>query len=120
MKEEKMSDSPVQAGSSPLLPQWKDVENHLKDGKVVIQFRQAGSAPEMKQNKFKLKADATFSSIVDFLRKQIKYTEEKPLFLFVNRTFQPTPDAIVSDLFRCFHTDAKFLVVYYCETAAWG
>ena len=40
-------------------------------------------------------------------------------FLFVNCTFQPSPDETVADLFKCFQSDGK-LVVNYATTAAWG
>jgi len=91
----------------------------MKDGKVVIQFNSTGSAPALKQKKFKLLATASFQNVVDFLRKQLHFKPADPLFLFVNCSFQPNPEEVVSDLFKCFHSNGK-LVINYCTTAAWG
>jgi len=100
-------------------PQPKHSEAHITNGKVIILFRPTGSAPELKQSKFKLSASANFQNVIDFLRKQLRFNPGHPLFLFINRSFQPAPDEIVSDLFKCFHSDGK-LVISYCSTPAWG
>jgi ubiquitin-like protein ATG12 len=85
---------------------------------VVIFFKHTGNAPELKQKKFKLTATTPFQTVIDFLRKQLKFTATEPLvcdhiyaeyrpcdtdraqYLFVNASFQPSPDEIVSDLFK--------------------
>lgn len=88
-------------------------------GKVIVLFKATGNASQLKQNKFKLQATARFQSVVDFLRKQLRCAANEALFLFVNCTFQPAPDEIVADLFRCFHNNGK-LIVNYATTPAWG
>lgn len=82
-------------------------------------FKATGNAPQLKQNKFKLQHTAKFHNVGDFLRKQLRYSNADALFLFVNCTFQPAPDEIVADLFRCFHNNGK-LIVNYATTPAWG
>jgi ubiquitin-like protein ATG12 len=85
----------------------------IAEGKVVIVFQATGDAPELRQKKFKLSVTATFQNVIDFLRKQLKMTDSpQPLVffctiffsriqcLFINRTFQPTPDQPVEDLVR--------------------
>ena len=47
--------------------------------KVVIMFKETGSAPALKQKKFKLQANATFQNVSDFLRKQLAFKKEDPL-----------------------------------------
>jgi ubiquitin-like protein ATG12 len=96
-----------------------NVEDYMVGGKVVIFFKHTGNAPELRQKKFKLMATASFQSVIDFLRKQLKCKPTDPLFLFVNASFQPSPDEIVADLFKCFHINGK-LIVNYATTPAWG
>jgi len=104
------------ADSSPASPA---TDGFMKDGKVVILFKSAGDAPPLKIKKFKLQAKANFQTVSDFLRKQLRFKPTDPLFLFINCAFQPNPEEIVSDLFKCFQSDGK-LVVNYCSTMAWG
>jgi len=87
--------------------------------KIVILFQAAGSAPPLKQNKFKLASEATIRRLLDFLRQQLQFTPDQPLYVFVNSAFQPHPDEIIRDLYRCFQNDGK-LVLNYCNTVAWG
>eukprot|EP01102_Stenamoeba_stenopodia_P010898 TRINITY_DN3321_c0_g1_i2.p1 TRINITY_DN3321_c0_g1~~TRINITY_DN3321_c0_g1_i2.p1 ORF type:complete len:124 (+),score=28.43 TRINITY_DN3321_c0_g1_i2:230-601(+) len=97
----------------------KKAEEYMADGKVVILLKSTGNAPPLKIKKFQLKASSPFSNVIEFLRKQLKLTAADDLFLFINCTFQPSPDEQISDLFKCFHNNGK-LVVNYCMTAAWG
>jgi ubiquitin-like protein ATG12 len=97
----------------------KSAEEYMADGKVVIFFKHTGNAPELKQKKFKLTATTTFQTVIDFLRKQLKFGASDPLYLFINASFQPSPDESVADLFKCFHNNGK-LVINYANTAAWG
>ncbi len=96
-----------------------EAADYIKDGKVVVTFKNTGNAPQLKQKKFKLSTKVRFQYVIDFLRKQLRYKPEEPLFLFINSTFQPHPEETVDDLFRCFHDGGK-LVVNYCTQAAWG
>ena len=49
------------------------------DGKVVVQFRNTGGAPILKQQKFKFPADARFSSVISMLRQHLKLPAEESL-----------------------------------------
>eukprot|EP00026_Physarum_polycephalum_P021533 Phypoly_transcript_24839.p1 GENE.Phypoly_transcript_24839~~Phypoly_transcript_24839.p1 ORF type:complete len:124 (+),score=18.55 Phypoly_transcript_24839:116-487(+) len=89
------------------------------EGKVIVMFKHTGNAPPMKQKVFGVNAASPWRVVQAFLRKLLKYKESDPLFLFVNSTFQPSPDEIVADLAKCFHNNGK-LIVNYCTTAAWG
>jgi ubiquitin-like protein ATG12 len=96
-------------------------EEPSKDGKIVVLFRNTGSAPQLKQKKFKLSTQVRFGYVVDFLRKQLRFKPDDALFLFVSGTFQPHPDETVEDLFRCFRDAVGGkLVVNYCTEQAWG
>ncbi|EGG15140.1 autophagy protein 12 [Cavenderia fasciculata] len=90
-----------------------------KRDSIIIYFKNAGSAPALKQKKFKLQATLSFQHVIDNLRKQLKMKPNEPLFCFVNQVFQPSPDECLSELFKCFsHNDQ--LVVNYSNAPAWG
>jgi ubiquitin-like protein ATG12 len=91
----------------------------VKTDKVVILFKAVGNAPLLKLKKFQVTREATVQTVVDFLRKQLKYGPQDPLYVFINCAFQPAPDAQLSSLANCFETNGK-LVVHYSTTAAWG
>eukprot|EP01098_Paradermamoeba_levis_P011530 TRINITY_DN4944_c0_g1_i1.p1 TRINITY_DN4944_c0_g1~~TRINITY_DN4944_c0_g1_i1.p1 ORF type:complete len:116 (+),score=26.70 TRINITY_DN4944_c0_g1_i1:90-437(+) len=94
-------------------------EDFIKEGKVVVIFKNTGDAPPIKPTKFKLLASCTFQNVIDFLRKQLAYSTSDSLFIFINSTFQPNPEEVVLNLFKCFHVNGT-LVVNYCTTPAWG
>ncbi|CAO3633432.1 unnamed protein product [Mucor fragilis] len=87
--------------------------------KVVIVFRAIGNAPILKQKVFKLAASNKFQTVIQFLRKELRYQGPDPLFLYINSAFSPSPDETISNLHKCFNTDGH-LIVNYCTTAAWG
>ncbi|GHJ86086.1 hypothetical protein NliqN6_2488 [Naganishia liquefaciens] len=91
----------------------------LPDTKVVIRFKSVGSAPIMKQNFFKITASHKFQAVVQFLRKELRWKAEDPLFTYINSSFAPAPDDSVAALFKCFNTDGH-LIVNYSTTQAWG
>eukprot|EP01091_Cochliopodium_minus_P016322 TRINITY_DN6079_c0_g1_i1.p1 TRINITY_DN6079_c0_g1~~TRINITY_DN6079_c0_g1_i1.p1 ORF type:complete len:103 (+),score=23.72 TRINITY_DN6079_c0_g1_i1:27-335(+) len=99
--------------------QKKNVEDYIKGGKVVVSFKASGNAPQMKQKKFKLSVTHDFRKIITFVRSQLKFEPNDSLFLFINATFQPSPDETVLDLFKCFHSEGK-LQINYSSTPTWG
>merc|ERR1711916_150990 len=86
--------------------------NPIKNDKVIVQFQATGNAAQLKQKKFKLSAKATFQNVIDFLRKQLRLNESDSLFLFINSTFQPSPDEWISDLVLSFHNNGVLIVNY--------
>ena len=46
--------------------------NPIKDGKVIVNFRNAGNAPVLKNQKFKVKADARFATVIELLRTHLR------------------------------------------------
>ena len=89
------------------------------DGKVVVHFRHTGSAPILKTNKFKLPADAKFSTAATMLRKHLSLPDNEPLFLYCQTAFAPPPDELLADVAECFHVDGV-LVLNYATIPAWG
>lgn len=48
---------------------------------VVILFKSVGDAPPLRESKFKLQAKANFQTVVDFLRRQLRFKPTDPLVL---------------------------------------
>lgn len=75
-------------------------------------FKPIGNAPEIKKKKYKLAANATVQTMIEFLKKQFKFKKEDPLvrfiasnirqYIFINSAFQPSPDQTVGELFNVF------------------
>ncbi|KAL1933179.1 hypothetical protein VTP01DRAFT_8857 [Rhizomucor pusillus] len=87
--------------------------------KVIVRFKATGNAPILKQNFYKITASHKFQTVIQFLRKELRYQGSDPLFLYINSAFAPAPDEIVGNLFKSFNTDGQ-LIINYCTTAAWG
>ncbi|KAL1512176.1 hypothetical protein AB1Y20_005442 [Prymnesium parvum] len=89
------------------------------DDKVVVQFNHTGSAPILKQNKYKFPASTRFLTIASQLRAQLGLPQEEALFLYCKQSFAPPLDARLGDIALCFHVDGV-LILNYCQTPAWG
>ena len=89
------------------------------DGMVVVSFRHTGSAPVLRQQKFKVRADQRFALVGDLLRQQLGLAPAELLFLYCNSAFAPPPDELVRDVAQCFAVEGV-LVLNYCTTPAWG
>ncbi|KAJ3049549.1 hypothetical protein HK097_009466 [Rhizophlyctis rosea] len=87
--------------------------------KVVVQFRATGNAPILKQKFYKISAPQQFRTVINFLRKELNYKPQDPLFLYINSAFAPAPDEILANLYKCFGTENS-LIINYSTTAAWG
>ncbi|KAH9831366.1 autophagy protein 12 [Rhodofomes roseus] len=86
---------------------------------VPIFFKAVGNAPIMKQNLYKINALNPFRAVIRFLRKQLGWKAQEPLFTYINLAFAPAPDDTVTNLFKSFATEGR-LIVNYSTTAAWG
>ena len=80
--------------------------------KIIVQFKATGSAPILKQPFFKLGKQQKFSTVIQFLRKLLQMSESDPLFVYINSSFAPLPDEIVSQLYDCFGTDGSLICHY--------
>lgn len=95
-----------------------DKKDALKS-KIDVLLKAAGDAPIMKKKKWAVDADKPVAYLSQFIRKYIKCEPDETLFLYVNQTFVPSPDQLLSNLFECFGSDGK-LILHYCKSQAWG
>jgi ubiquitin-like protein ATG12 len=68
--------------------------------KVIVIFQAIGNAPILKQKVFKLTASNKFQTVIQFLRKELRYKGSDPLFLYINSAFSPSPDETISNLHK--------------------
>ncbi|CDZ96738.1 apg12-domain-containing protein [Phaffia rhodozyma] len=104
----------AQAGAPDGTPGRIALEEYKKrDGsKVVVRFKAVGSAPIMKQNFYKITGSNRFQAVIQFLRKELNWKPNDPLFTYINSSFSPAPDDTVSNLFKCFSTEGHLIVNY--------
>ncbi|GAA5927757.1 Atg12p [Sporobolomyces koalae] len=87
--------------------------------KVIIRFKATGNAPIMRQSVFKITASHRFQAVHAFLRTQLNLKPSDPLFLYLNSSFAPAPDDVISSLLASYGTEGQ-LNVNYSSTQAWG
>lgn len=85
--------------------------------KIQIRFQPVGSTPLISPRVFKISATQTMASLAVFLRRRLKVVDQ--LWLYLHSLFSPNPDERLGDLWEMFRTNDE-LVVYYCNTVAFG
>ena len=83
--------------------------------KIVVRLKATGNAPILKQSIFKISSTYTFEKVIAFLTKEL---QQQP-FCYINSSFAPSPDELLSNLYQSFGVD-KSLIVNYSITPAWG
>ncbi|GAA6005024.1 hypothetical protein JCM11491_002311 [Sporobolomyces phaffii] len=110
-----LSRAPSEATQAP-----KDVAKGVTSSLTfIVRFKATGNAPIMKQNLFKISASSKFQAVHAFLRQHLKTKPSDALFLYINSSFAPAPDDVVSSLFASYGTEGQ-LIVNYSSTQAWG
>ncbi|CDH48845.1 apg12-domain-containing protein [Lichtheimia corymbifera JMRC:FSU:9682] len=98
------------------------IEKHKQEDSttmVILRFRAIGNAPILKTPYRKVNATFTVQRVINFLRKELKYKDIDPLYVYINSAFAPAPDETMGSLFKSFSTDGQ-LIINYCTMAAWG
>ena len=120
-KSEETAESPDKNEESNTKTETGDTPVKKKEDKkkIDVLLKAAGDAPIMKKKKWAVDPNKPVSYLTEFIRKYIKCEPNESLFIYVNQTFVPAPDQLLSNLFECFGTDGK-LVLSYCKSQAWG
>ncbi|PSR71667.1 hypothetical protein PHLCEN_2v12520 [Hermanssonia centrifuga] len=77
-----------------------DTYKEKNPSKVVVRFKAVGNAPIMKRNLYQITAANKFQAVIQFLRRELGWKAEDPLFTYINLAFAPAPDDTVSNLFK--------------------
>ena len=64
---------------------------------MSIHLKNVGSAPILKVSQFAVDGAKPFSTVINFLKKRLG---GKPVFLYINSTFAPSPFATIKDLYQ--------------------
>jgi ubiquitin-like protein ATG12 len=87
--------------------------------KIKIHLMAVGSAPILKKSKFRIGSGERFSTLMAFLRKQLRLAPGDEVFGFCCSAFAPSPDEPLDSLYRCFGVNGE-LVVSYALVGAYG
>ena len=93
------------------------VDSLHREEQVVIHLKPVASAPILKKTKFAIAGQEPFSTLVAFVKQQIH--KQSAVFLYVNASFCPSPEAIIGDLFACYKISGE-LIINYAVSEAWG
>jgi len=86
----------------------------------IIAERRAGSEiPDIDKCKYLVPSDLTFGQFVYVIRKRIRLTPEKAIFVFVNGTL-PQTGALVSRVYKENRDKDGFLYVVYSDESTFG
>lgn len=109
-------------GSEEKIPQIQSLNEVMKRDenimKISVKFHSIGSTPKISPNNFKILSNQTISTLSKFLVKKLKLKNEI-IYLYIQNSFQPTPDEKIGDLFNLFQTNNE-LTVNYCYNVAFG
>lgn len=87
---------------------------------VIVERRQGcESLPPLDKNKFLVPSDLTIGQFIYVIRKRIKLTPEKAIFVFVNGTL-PTTSDLMSSVYDIHKDEDGFLYVVYSGESTFG
>eukprot|EP01087_Luapelamoeba_hula_P014073 TRINITY_DN4064_c0_g1_i1.p2 TRINITY_DN4064_c0_g1~~TRINITY_DN4064_c0_g1_i1.p2 ORF type:complete len:138 (-),score=30.37 TRINITY_DN4064_c0_g1_i1:94-456(-) len=86
---------------------------------VIVEKAPKSDAPEIDKKKFLVPADITVGKFVFEIRKQLKLSPEKAIFLFINNVLPPTAE-LMSHLYAKFKDPDGFLYITYSGENTFG
>lgn len=79
---------------------------------VIVEKAANGDIPDIDKKKYLVPTDLTVGQFVHVVRKRIKLTPEKAIFIFVNNVLPPTA-ALMSTIYQEQRDDDGFLYIVY-------
>lgn len=86
---------------------------------VIVERTDQSDIDKIDKSKFLVPADLTVGQFVYVIRKRIKLTAEKAIFIFVNGTL-PKTSTLMSNLYKTEKSDDGFLYVKYSGESTFG
>jgi GABA(A) receptor-associated protein len=77
---------------------------------IVDKHQDANNIPELDKKKFLVPGDLTVAQFIFVIRKRLKLSPEKAIFLFVGKNL-PVTSSLISDVYSKYKDDDLFL---YC------
>ena len=85
----------------------------------IICHRASSETPELDKNKFLIELDLSFSNLIQAIRRRIKLSPTRSLFLFINNIIIPPTEAM-SSVYAKHKSDDGFLYVVYAIENTFG
>jgi len=86
---------------------------------VVVEKAENSDIPDIDKKKYLVPADLTVGQFVYVIRKRIKLSPEKAIFIFVNNLLPPTA-ALMSSIFEEHKDEDGFLYITYSGETTFG
>lgn len=86
--------------------------------KISIRFQSIGSTPKITPNNFKITRKQNVSTLIKFMVKRLRLRQQS-IYLYIQNSFQPTPDENLGELYDNFKTNNE-LIIGYCHSIAFG
>jgi len=86
---------------------------------VIVERAEKSDAPTLDKKKYLVPADLTVGQFVYVIRKRIKLSAEKAIFIFVNNVLPPTA-ALMSAVYEEHKDEDGFLYVTYSGENTFG
>lgn len=86
---------------------------------VIVEKAPKSDAPDIDKKKFLVPADITVGKFVYEIRKHMKLSPEKAIFLFVNNVLPPTAE-LMSHIYAKYKDEDGFLYITYSGENTFG
>eukprot|EP01092_Planopodium_desertum_P013053 TRINITY_DN62048_c1_g1_i1.p1 TRINITY_DN62048_c1_g1~~TRINITY_DN62048_c1_g1_i1.p1 ORF type:complete len:135 (-),score=19.95 TRINITY_DN62048_c1_g1_i1:71-433(-) len=86
---------------------------------VIVEKAPGSDAPDIDKKKYLVPGDITVGKFVYEIRKHMKLSPEKAIFLFVNSTLPPTA-ALMSNMYEQHKDEDGFLYITYTGEDSFG
>ena len=86
---------------------------------VIVERAEKSDIPDLDKKKYLVPADLTVGQFVYVIRKRIKLSPEKAIFIFVNNVLPPTA-ALMSSIYDEHKDDDGFLYIAYSGENTFG
>lgn len=86
---------------------------------VIVEKAPKSDAPDIDKKKYLVPSDITVGKFVYEIRKHMKLSPEKAIFLFVNNTLPPT-GALISTIYERYKDEDGFLYITYSGENTFG
>lgn len=86
---------------------------------IIVNRAKNANIQDIDKHKFLVPRDQTVGQMVYVIRKRIKLSPEKAIFVFVNNILPPTA-ALISDIYKNYKNEDDFLYINYSGENVFG
>ena len=86
---------------------------------VLVDRTRDATAPDIDKHKFLVPDDLTLAQFIYVIRKRIRINPEKAIFVFVDGKLPPST-ALMSEIYKDYHSSDGFLYVTYAGENTFG